>query len=434
MRHNTMRILIAVAIAGLLGIAGNVFLASRITSVTDQYNVVADIYLTNEEYVAELKGDIYYIQSLISNHVVNTEEAKYDAYEAEITRMDAEIRAELRDFSERLEEPEDAEMLHQVANNYYAFYSQSSVVIKLSREGTKQSAEYYVCNEMADFIVEANVNLENLNLLIKDEMQEANDQLLSSLRSLNTIKYYSIALVVLASVLGSVIVAVNARKILERQSDTEQKHQQEVMMMQQHVIAGLANLIESRDGETGLHVKRTSDYVAMITHRLREKSTYSEITDEFEELIFKAAPLHDIGKIKVPDTILKKPGKLTAEEFEIIKTHASEGGNIVYGILKGIEKKEYLDMAHDVATYHHEKWDGSGYPEGLAGTKIPLCARIMAVADVFDALISKRCYKEAFPLDEAYQIIASSSGSHFDPEIVNVFMEMRTEMESYLSN
>ena len=133
--------------------------------------------------------------------------------------------------------------------------------------------------------------------------------------------------------------------------------------------------------------------------------------------------MHDVGKIVVPDRILRKPGKLTDEEYGVMKTHASAGGDVVRQILNGVTDEEYLKFASDIASYHHERWDGTGYPEGLSGEDIPLPARIMAIADVFDALISERCYKEAFPVDVALEIIRAESGSHFDPKLAEVFLK-----------
>lgn len=144
--------------------------------------------------------------------------------------------------------------------------------------------------------------------------------------------------------------------------------------------------------------------------------------------------MHDIGKIAVPDHILQKPGRLTPEEFETIKQHACEGGKIVREVLGSIEEKEYVEIASDVAAYHHEKWDGSGYNQGLAGEDIPLSARIMAVADVFDALVSKRCYKEAMPMEEAFDEIERSAGTHFDPRLAEVFLDLRDEITEFLSS
>ena len=195
----------------------------------------------------------------------------------------------------------------------------------------------------------------------------------------------------------------------------------------------MANLIESRDEDTGEHVMRTSWFVNALARELAKDSPYKDqLTEEYLDNLWKAAPLHDIGKIKVSDTILCKPGRLTKEEFEIMKTHAAEGGKIVYETMQNIEEQDYVEIAHDVAKYHHEKWDGSGYPEGLSGQNIPLCARIMAVADVFDALTSKRCYKDAMSVEEAYKIIKESSGSHFDPVVAEAFVKLRPTVEEYL--
>ena len=173
----------------------------------------------------------------------------------------------------------------------------------------------------------------------------------------------------------------------------------------------------------------------MIAEELSQEVPYKEIINSvYMENLWKAAPLHDIGKIKISDTILQKPGKLTDEEFELMKMHASEGGKIIDVTMGAIDDREYLDMAHQVARYHHERWDGSGYPDGLRGEEIPLCARIMAVADVFDALVSKRCYKKAMTVEKAYSIIQESSGSHFDPVVAEAFIRIRPRVEAYLRN
>ena len=200
-------------------------------------------------------------------------------------------------------------------------------------------------------------------------------------------------------------------------------NQKKVTDMQIHVISGLANLIESRDFDTGEHIFRTSSYVRIISEEARKDGVYSDVINEnFISHMTTIAPLHDIGKIVVPDQILKKPGRLTPEEFEVMKKHASEGGNVVREILNGVSDEDYLNFASDVATYHHERWDGTGYPKGLKGEEIPLSARVMAIADVFDALISERCYKKPVPPEEAFRIIESESGSHFDPNLVRVFL------------
>ena len=209
--------------------------------------------------------------------------------------------------------------------------------------------------------------------------------------------------------------------------------QQKVMRIQQEVIESMANLIENRDDSTGEHVKRTGAYVRLIAEGLIERNIYTDIlTEGYVDNLCKAAPMHDIGKITVPDSILKKPAKLTNEEFEKIKVHAANGKEIIRRVMGNIEKEDYIEVAGLVAKYHHEKWDGTGYPEGLAGTDIPLCARIMAIADVFDALVSDRCYKKAIPVEEAFNIIEESRGTHFEGILVDVFLEMKEEVKRIL--
>lgn len=200
--------------------------------------------------------------------------------------------------------------------------------------------------------------------------------------------------------------------------------QERMSRMQEHIISGLANLIESRDLETGEHVARTSAYVRALSEFARADGTYTDqLDDAFISRMVRAAPLHDVGKIVVPDHILKKPGPLTEEEFEQMKRHASEGGRVVREVLGGVTDEEYLSFASDVAACHHEKWNGKGYPNGLSGEAIPLSARIMAIADVYDALISERCYKKAMSPEKAFEIIRKESGAQFDPNLAQVFLK-----------
>lgn len=151
---------------------------------------------------------------------------------------------------------------------------------------------------------------------------------------------------------------------------------------------------------TGGHIKRTSTYVRLLAEELRNRGIYrEELTDDYLENLYRAAPMHDIGKIAVPDVVLQKPGKLSEEEFEIIQKHTIKGGDIIRETFGHLENEKYTQMAYEVARHHHEKWNGNGYPEGLKQKEIPLCARIMAIADVFDAVSEKRCYRDAMPLE-----------------------------------
>lgn len=196
------------------------------------------------------------------------------------------------------------------------------------------------------------------------------------------------------------------------------------------MVLGFANLVENRDNSTGGHIKRTSKYVEMITLKLKEKGIYAkQIDNSFIENIVLAAPLHDIGKITTPDSILQKPGKLTPQEYEVMKHHAAEGKRIIRDNFVSSQDEAYMKMACSVAGFHHEKWNGKGYPVGLKENEIPLAARIMAVADVFDAISEERCYRPAMPMDKCFKIIEEGRGTDFDPVIVDVFLEMRDEIE-----
>lgn len=195
------------------------------------------------------------------------------------------------------------------------------------------------------------------------------------------------------------------------------------------MVTSFATLIESKDGSTGGHIKRTSLYVEIIANNLKRKKEYSDIlTKDFLINLKKAAPMHDLGKIGIPDYILQKPGRFTPEEFEIMKQHSTLGGEMIKKTFGHLGDEDYEKMAFDVATYHHEKFNGYGYPTGLVGKQIPLSARIMAVADVFDAISAKRCYRDAMPLEECFKIIKEGRGSDFDPDIVDSFFEEEDEI------
>lgn len=211
-----------------------------------------------------------------------------------------------------------------------------------------------------------------------------------------------------------------------------QRRTEELRDIQNVTILTMASLAETRDNETGNHIIRTQHYVRLLALALQSHARFAlQLTDAMVELLFKSAPLHDIGKVGIPDSILLKPGKLTAEEFEIMKSHTTQGRDAIVSAEKRLGKDvPFLTCAKEIAYSHQEKWDGSGYPEALTGEAIPLAARLMAVADVYDALISRRVYKPPFTHEAAMAIIVEGRGKHFDPDIVDAFVAIQMDCKA----
>ena len=217
-----------------------------------------------------------------------------------------------------------------------------------------------------------------------------------------------------------------------------------IVKMHNKLILGMATMVESRDNSTGGHIRRTSDVVKVLVDEIRKDEATADgrknirflfgkegLTDEFCKNMIQAAPMHDLGKIAVDDAVLRKPGKFTPEEFAEMKKHAAEGARIVDQILDGTENEAFHKLAVNVAHYHHERWDGSGYPQGLKGEDIPIEARIMAIADVYDALVSKRVYKDKFSFDDANRIMMESMGKHFDKRLERYYLSAKPRLEEY---
>lgn len=206
---------------------------------------------------------------------------------------------------------------------------------------------------------------------------------------------------------------------------------EELALTRDVTILSLASLAETRDNETGAHILRTQHYVRILADELKTHPAFAaELTDENIELMFKSAPLHDVGKVGIPDAILLKPGKLTDDEFEIMKTHAQLGADSLAVAERQLGGNSFMTYARQIAQTHHEKWDGTGYPNGLKGADIPIAGRLMAVADVYDALISKRVYKPAFPHEKAMGIIRDGAGRHFDPDVVAAFIAREDQVRA----
>lgn len=203
----------------------------------------------------------------------------------------------------------------------------------------------------------------------------------------------------------------------------------EIRAIQDVTILAMATLAETRDSDTGYHIRRTQFYVRALAEKLKNEPKYRQLlTDSYIELLFKSAPLHDIGKVGIPDRILLKPAPLDEAEFEIMKTHAELGRHAIQVAEDHLGTSvDFLKTAKEIAYCHHEKWDGSGYPQNLVAEQIPLAARLMALADVYDALISRRVYKEPIPHEEAVYMIAAKAGKHFDPALVDAFLEVKEQ-------
>jgi len=214
---------------------------------------------------------------------------------------------------------------------------------------------------------------------------------------------------------------------LQAEVDKKTAH---IVEMHDNLILSMATMVESRDNSTGGHIRRTSEGVRLLIAEMRLEGA-NDFSEKFCHDIVKAAPMHDLGKIAVDDAILRKPGRFTPEEYEEMKRHAAEGARIVHEILEGTDDVEFQRVAENVAHYHHERWDGSGYPEGLAGEEIPLEARIMAIADVYDALVSKRVYKEAMSFEKADSIIMEGMGTQFDKGLEPYYVSARPKLERY---
>ncbi len=443
MKNIPLKILILVLIAGILGAAGVVLLTVEMTTMSNNYRTITDDYSVNLKATGDIRTYIYKHQALVAKHVVSDTDDKYDEYESEAAEIEQLLREDFDELGKRMTGGEREQIFHKAYTGFYSYLENADNAFAFSRQNQKAMAQYYLVNVMDNNSRTVSAAFDDLDNFCTQEIDDARADMDGYIH----ITIVSACICVPVIIVSVIITALFCFKItsdldkykddleqdIERKNAILREHNEKMLHIQDNVVIAMANLIESRDGDTGEHVKRTERFVNMLARAAQSSGYKPEIlTDDYIELLSKAAPLHDIGKISISDTILMKPAKLTPDEFEIMKTHAKEGGRIVREVIGEIEEKAYVDIASDVAAYHHEKWDGSGYNEGLSGEAIPLSARIMAIADVFDALISKRCYKSEFSLDKAFEIIEGSAGSHFDPTLVEIFLKLRPEIEEYL--
>ncbi len=437
------RVFIMVLSASIIGISGVLILKHNIDSLSDSYREIIEEHNVNRTYMEQISQLLYQHRSIVAIHVASKEAKDRAKYEETEQQLREKMGTTLAQFRRRMTGNEREQVYHRVYSDYYSYLQNVDITLQLSREGSVETSVYYLTGQMSDFLESVNKNLSQLEQLTLNEMKLAQEKMNSCIdfsRVSTTICIIMISATMLICLIYCVTITSHLEQYKENlEQEIEQKnlsitqHNEKMLALQDNIIIGMANLIESRDGDTGEHIKRTSFYVNLLARAIRDKGLYTDIlTDNYIELLTKAAPMHDIGKILVPDHILQKPGRLTPEEYEIIKEHSAAGGKIVREVLGFIEEKDYIEIASDMAAHHHEKWNGSGYTKGLAQEDIPLSARIMAIADVFDALVSKRCYKSPMPIEEAFAEMEKSSGTHFDPQLVKIFLGLKEEIMGYL--
>lgn len=340
--------------------------------------------------------------------------------------------------------------MHELGQTVFSSQAESEI---LSYFSTDSNYKFLNCNNLAletfDFlketIVDKKINLdlpEFRNFLQMTEKLNSNKKVVSKIIVENT-RYYKMTVGYLydgkknrgyQAVFQDHTLEQNYIKLLDTYNDklknevsNKTLHIQEI---QNKLILGMADMVENRDTSTGGHIKRTSDVVRILMDEIIKMDSY-HFSSNFYNCMIRAAPLHDIGKITVDDNILRKKGKYTDEEFDIMKTHAEKGSIIVKNLVDGIVDEEFASIVENVAHFHHERMDGSGYPLGLKGDNIPVEARIMAIADVYDALVSKRYYKEMMEFGDAFKIIEDGMGTQFDPQFNDAFIAARSALEAY---
>ena len=293
---------------------------------------------------------------------------------------------------------------------------------------------YEVCDRL-----KATPGLQDIPIIFISGLNDAEDRV-------NAFRHGAVDYVAKPFEFDEVLARVDTHLTLRRYQDELQRHnthlselvhqqtkeilatKEELSQAQLATIVAMSKLAEARDDDTGQHIERTQTFCRLLAHELGKTAAFAEIISvQFVEDIFNAAPLHDIGKVAISDTILLKPGKLTPEEFEIMKMHAIFGAKTLQAVHVRYQNNALVSLGIEIAHFHHEQWGGSGYPQGLAGDDIPLSARIMALADVYDALTSKRCYKDAVTHERSCEIIEKGRGVHFDPAIVDSFLAIESE-------
>ncbi|MCR5724892.1 MAG: HD domain-containing protein [Treponema sp.] len=392
--------------------------------------------------VSEIQSDVEQIKSLLYKYeynmvlVMTSPALTEDETLQKLSETEIEIRNQLLihgSILQRMEPGTEKEALFRSVNDDTLKYLNFNVVL-LSMKGVESASAIgeFTNTCIIPLMDRVNASIDTLSEMTKTYIVTARAEMESYITASRLISSVGFAVIIIAIIM-SIIYSHRVLSDLEENNrffrSKSEAGEQRISEIQNNTIMGIADLVESRSGETGQHVKRTSRLVNMILLQAKKKGVWADVlTDEFIDCVTRAAPMHDLGKIVIPDAILNKPGKLSPEEFEIMKKHAAAGGKIVHDIIGGVADKEYVDIAADIASCHHEKWNGKGYPAGKKGSEIPLCARVMAVADVFDALVSERCYKKPMSYEDAFALIEREAGEHFDPQVAALFLELKDKI------
>ena len=441
-RTTSLLTALLVIFLGAVSIVVILVLKINIERAIDEFETIVTMNFQDKNHIESLTEDIYKENFYVYGKVWS-EESYVDNSYYESINTEEDIRAILSELSESALSDNYGTMYSNISEELNEYLNMVSKVEEYIEAGNYEEAESYVSDVINNKVLSINKELNVLEEQINDEVKVAQDTLKYRLISISIISVVAI-IVIIATTLVIVYLCNQITSKLEdysdilefkvnKQSEEINEHNNRIMSIQNSTIDAMASLIESRDGDTGMHIARTSAYVKMLAQLAKNQGYYTNIlTKDYIEFLVKAAPMHDIGKINVPDSILKKPGILTHDEYTIMQNHTKEGGRIIREALGSIEEIEFINIASDVATFHHEKWDGSGYPYGLKGEEIPISARIMSVADVFDALVSERCYKRAYSFDEAMLIINDNIGKHFDPILSRLFVENKDKVKQIM--
>ena len=427
--------LVVIFIAQLVGILGILYLKYCMDVQASLYDSMTNQIFEEERDVEEIRSLLYkYEYNMVA--ILNASIPDKEENSTALSTTELKIRNQLIKHSEimkNMERGSGKERLFRSVNDGVLNYLNYNAVLLSMRDSENPEAiTQFVKVFIIPLMTRLNFSIDKLSEMSKIYIEQSKSDMDSYLKSTKLFSIIGFVVLVFSLVISTIYTYKVLKELEEKNKFFQSKseaNEMRILEIQNKTIMGIADLVESRSGETGQHVKRTSHLVNMILMQAKKKGKWTEIlTDEYIDYVTRAAPMHDLGKIVIPDAILNKPGKFTPEEFEIMKTHASAGGKIVYDIIGGVAEKNYVDIASDIASYHHEKWNGKGYPNGKAGEEIPLCARIMAVADVFDALVSERCYKKPMSYDDAFALIERESGEHFDPDVVELFMGLKDEI------